>query len=179
MCTRGAEPSLPCHLLHFLSRRCCRRTMHWKMVQFKPFFSRNLDSRSAISRLFRSENGKCVLPRMPISGRCTTVTSPPRRFTASLQSLAIARRTRQVVLARIRRRLLRNVVAVEDDDRDLRELHELRQRHADRLQRAAGARHRRRHFAFREDEVAARFIGNDGADISALDRGAPARAATL
>ena len=27
-------------------------------------------------RLFRSENGKCVLPRIPISGRCTTVQHP-------------------------------------------------------------------------------------------------------
>lgn len=46
-------------------------------IQSSLFCARNLDIRSAICTLLRSEKGKWVFPRMPISGRCTTVTSPP------------------------------------------------------------------------------------------------------
>src|SRR5437868_5142053 len=62
--------------------------------QSKPFSLRNLDMRSAISRLFRSDIGKWVFPWIPISGRCTRVTLPPRRFTASRHFLAISRKMR-------------------------------------------------------------------------------------
>src|SRR5512139_3210134 len=51
-----------------------------------------------------------------------------------------------------------NIVAVEDRDRNLGQRHELRQRDADRLQRTAGARHRGRHFSFREEETAPGFV---------------------
>lgn len=48
-------------------------------TQSRPFRARNPDIRSATCTLLRSENGKCVLPRMPSSGRCTSVASPPWR----------------------------------------------------------------------------------------------------
>jgi hypothetical protein len=49
--------------------------------------TRNLD-------VFRSDIGKWVLPRIRISGRCTTVTSPPWRFTTSRHLLAISKKMR-------------------------------------------------------------------------------------
>src|SRR5690606_4813397 len=60
-----------------------------------PFSVNHLDSRSAISRLFRSEKGKCVLPFTPISGRCITVASPPCLLIVAAQIRAISRPERQ------------------------------------------------------------------------------------
>jgi hypothetical protein len=67
--------------------------------QSRPFSARNLETRSAIWTLFKSENAKCVLPLMPISGRCTSVTSPPCLLTVSRHARAICSRARQLSCA--------------------------------------------------------------------------------
>src|ERR1044072_3692892 len=59
-----------------------------------PFLVSHADIKSATCRLFKSEKGKCVLPLRPTLGRWTTVTSPPRLFTASRHFRAISRRAR-------------------------------------------------------------------------------------
>jgi hypothetical protein len=51
-------------------------------LQSSFFVERNLDNSSAIRMLLRSENGKCVLPRTPTSGRCTTVSPPAQKVTS-------------------------------------------------------------------------------------------------
>ena len=61
--------------------------------------ARNVETRSAIWTLFKPDMRKCVLPLMPISGRCTTVTSPACLLTVSRQSRAIRSRVRQLSYA--------------------------------------------------------------------------------
>src|SRR5215510_13853466 len=70
-------------------------------------------------------------------------------------------------------------IAVIDDDGNLGEQHEFRQWYPRRRQRPTGTLNRRGRFALREDETAARFIRDDGADILALDCRAPAKAAAV
>src|SRR6266700_2641369 len=79
-----------------------------------------------------------------------------------------------LLLAWIHARLLGDVVAVINDDRYLREQHELRLRHCDGAQRSAAERHGRWHISLRERKVEARLKGDDGADIPVLDGRAPA-----
>jgi hypothetical protein len=84
-----------------------------------------------------------------------------------------------LLLSRIHAWLIGDVVAVLDDDRNLREQHEIRLRHSDGAQRSAAKGHWRRHISLREREVEARLEGDDGADISVLDGCAPAKPAAL
>jgi hypothetical protein len=84
-----------------------------------------------------------------------------------------------VVLGRARGRLLGDIVAVVDDDRNLRELLEIGERHRHTFQRAIRTRHWCRHLAFGKDEAAAGFICHDPADVRVFHRGDPARAAAL
>jgi len=79
-----------------------------------------------------------------------------------------------LLLARIHARLLGDVVAVIDDDRYLREEHELRLRHCDRAQCSAAERHRRWHISLGERKVEARLKGDAGAHIPVLNGRAPA-----
>lgn len=99
--------------------------------------------------LFRSEKGKCVLPLMPISGKCTTVTSPPLRLTASAQARA------PVIGAREFTALFGYNVAVIHDDGNLSECHELVEGNGNAFQRINAARQSRGHVSFGEGEVAA------------------------
>ena len=86
-----------------------------------------------------------------------------------------------VVEVRIGRRLLRDVVAVVDDDRIARELFEVFERNFVGLEVAEEARgpDGRGHLALREREVAPRFIGSDPLDAVAHHAGEPADAAAL
>ena len=54
--------------------------------------------------------------------------------------------------------LFRNVVAVVHDDRDLRELHEIREQNSGRSEHPAAKCHRRWCFAFGKDVVATRLV---------------------
>lgn len=96
---------------------------------------------------------------------------PP--FPRHLQTYAL------LILPRIRRRSRGNEIAVIDDNANLGEQHEFRRRYSNRTQRPGGTRNRSGHFAFREDETAAGFIGDDGTDISVLNCRAPAEAAAV
>src|SRR6185503_16817733 len=96
---------------------------------------------------------------------------PP--FPRHLQSCAPS------ILPRIRRRFLRNEVAVIDDNWNPGEQHEFRHRYSNRRQRPTGTWYRSGNFAFREDETAAWFIRDNGADVLVLDGRAPAKAAAV
>gem|GEM_PF-3836672 len=84
-----------------------------------------------------------------------------------------------LVLSEVLRSLLRNIVAVVNDDRDPGELHEIRHRHANGLQIPELALHWRRDFAFRKNEVAARLIGDHCTDIGTLDDSVPPHSAAV
>ena len=86
---------------------------------------RNFDSRSATCTLFRSDIGKCVLPRMPDRRQLHE-----RDVAAVLVHHVTPQpggRTKDapLLLPRIRAGLLRDVVPVINDDRNLGELHEV------------------------------------------------------
>src|SRR5262249_10555949 len=83
------------------------------------------------------------------------------------------------ILPRIRCRFLRNEITVVDNDGNLREQHEFSQRDSHCLQRPTGTLNRGGPFAFREYETAARFIGDNGADVLVLYCRAPAEAAAV
>src|SRR4051812_21132301 len=84
-----------------------------------------------------------------------------------------------LLLARIQARLFRDVVAVIDDDRYLREQQELRLTHGDGAQRSAPEGQRGRPLPLGKRKVEARLEGDDGADIPVLDSRAPAHPAAL
>src|SRR5207302_11053524 len=65
-----------------------------------------------------------------------------------------------LLLAGIHALLVGDIVAVIDDDRYLREEHELRLRHCDRAQCSAAERHRRWHISLGERKVEARLKGD-------------------
>src|SRR4030095_2626639 len=83
------------------------------------------------------------------------------------------------ILPRICHWFFGDEVAVIDDDRNFGERHEFRQRDSKRLQCPTGTLNRSGYFAFRKDEITARFIGDNSANLLALDCRAPAGAATL
>src|SRR6266542_5239174 len=70
-------------------------------------------------------------------------------------------------------------IAVINDDRNFGEPHESSKWNSYRRQRSTGTWNRSGHFAFREDETAARFVRDDGADILVLDGCAPTEAAAV
>ena len=84
-----------------------------------------------------------------------------------------------VVLSGVRRRLFRNVVAVVDDYRNFRQLQKIFKLDLSGRESSSRARHRGRGLALREDEVAARLVGYDRANLRILHNRAPARAAAL
>ena len=88
-----------------------------------------------------------------------------------------------VVVVRVLRHFvgLRDVVAVVDDDRKLRQLQEVFKRHFIGLEVAEEAVvfDRRGDFALREGEAAARFVGGDALHMTALHADEPADAAAL
>ncbi len=74
----------------------CRSGFGDDRSQLRLFSAKNFSTKSAIWTLFKSDIRKCVLPRMPIAGRCTKRASPPCLLMASTQSRAMASRTRQL-----------------------------------------------------------------------------------
>src|SRR5438445_11779616 len=74
-----------------------------------------------------------------------------------------------LLLARIHARLLGDLVAVIDDDRYLRERHEIRLGPGDGAQRSAAERHGQRHLSLGVGKVVARLKEDHGADITVRD----------
>src|SRR5436190_17661386 len=93
----------------------------------------------------------------------------PRHFQTSAPS----------ILPRIRHWFFGDEIAVIDDDGNPGEQHEFRHWYSRRRQRPTGTLNRSGHFTFREDETAARFIRDNGADVLVLDGRAPAKAAAM
>ena len=83
------------------------------------------------------------------------------------------------ILARISCRLFRNVVGVIQEDRYPGQLQEILQGYANCFDCAAAALHGLRHLAFREDTGGPRLVRDNGPDIRAPDRRAPAHAPSL
>lgn len=59
------------------------------LLLFQSFSTNQFSSTSAISTLFASAKAKWLLPRMPISGKHTTLASPPWRLTQLAKACAI------------------------------------------------------------------------------------------
>ena len=76
-------------LFRFVEGRGTGRSIQALVLEKPGHLVRDLD-------VVQVRQGKCVLPRMPICGRCTSVALPPCRLMAWVHSLAIARRTRQL-----------------------------------------------------------------------------------
>src|SRR3989442_9558486 len=83
------------------------------------------------------------------------------------------------ILPRICHWFFGDEIAVIDDDGNFGEQHKFSPGDSNPLQRPTGTLNRSGHFAFREDETAARLVGDDGTDILVLDGRAPSEAATV
>src|SRR5271155_3179781 len=81
------------------------------------------------------------------------------------------------ILAWIIAGLLRDEVAVVDNDRDLGQLRKLCQGHADARERPTGTWQRLRDFTFRKQEATARLIRHDCSHIGGLEDGHPSESA--
>ena len=67
----------------------------------EALFVQVFSTTSAISRLFRSANGACVLPFMPVSGRWSRRASPPRLLISSTKIFAHVYERRQTLTLNI------------------------------------------------------------------------------
>lgn len=102
-----------------------------------------------------------VLPLIPGSWRWVTVTSPPCLLTTTSHCQTYT----PAVLRGHGDRFIRNVIAVNNQNRDFGQYHKLLHRNRPTLQRVECAWHRGRGFFLREDKIAARFESDNGFDI--------------
>ena len=92
-------------------------------VQFKPFFSRNLPQICDFE-IIQIRECKAGVAANALSGRCTTVTSPPAIHSIPPKPCHCQTHA-PFVLTRVCHWVVRNVVAIEDDDREFCKQHEL------------------------------------------------------